>query len=104
LTTISTENVLPELPSDVLLQTEILLWSMHDGAPPYFVLAVRRFLNSVFVAQLVGPGGPTAGPAPSPDLYFHIWRYLMSTVCATAISLLPKVKQGIRVEIRVDLR
>jgi len=53
-------------------KTWIHLWSIHDGAPPHFVLAVPQFLNSVFLAQLVGPGGSTAWPALSPDLYFYI--------------------------------
>jgi len=39
----------------------IHLWSIHDGAPPRFVLAVPQFLNSVFLAQLVGPGGQQRG-------------------------------------------
>ena len=42
-------NVIPELLEDVDLQTRILWRFMHDGAPPHFHIAVRRFLNNVFL-------------------------------------------------------
>jgi hypothetical protein len=95
-------NVLPELLQDVDLQTGIHIWSMPDGIPPNFLLAVREFLNKVFPGQwgaglggwgwgLGGGGGdgPTAWPACSPDLnslHFYLWRHLKSTVSATKIS------------------
>jgi hypothetical protein len=38
-------NVVPELLQDTDLQTGIYLWSMHDGAPPHFLLAFRDLLD-----------------------------------------------------------
>jgi hypothetical protein len=67
-------------------------------------LQFDHFLNSVFLAQLLGPGGPTAWPAPYPDLYFYIWRHLTSTVCATAVTEFQKVKQWSRVYLRWFVR
>jgi hypothetical protein len=77
-------NLLPELP-----KMWIYLWSIHDGAPLHFVLAVRQFLNSVFLAQLVRPGGPRASGLP---LFYNL--YLMSTVCTTAVTEVQKVKKN----------
>jgi hypothetical protein len=42
-------NVIPQLLEDVDLQARILLGFMHDGAPPHFHIAVREFLNNVFL-------------------------------------------------------
>jgi hypothetical protein len=58
--------LLPELLKDMDLQTEIHLWLMQNGAL-YFLLAVREFLNSVFLARWMGQGEPTAWSARSPD-------------------------------------
>jgi len=41
---------------------------MQDGAPPHFLPVVREFLNSVFLAQWIGQGGPAAWPSHSLDL------------------------------------
>ena len=74
---------------------------MHDGAPPHFLIAVRQLLNSVFLEQSVGPGGPTAWPAPSSDfntLDFYIWRCLISAVCPTAVSDAQYLQQPIQKE------
>jgi hypothetical protein len=38
-------HVLPELLQDLDLQTSIHMWFMHDGAPPHFILSVRKFWN-----------------------------------------------------------
>lgn len=61
-------NVLPELLQNVDLQTGILLRSTHDVAAPYFLLALQEFLNNLFPEQRIARGGPTAWPAPPPDL------------------------------------
>jgi len=82
----------------------INFWSIHGCASPHFLLAVRQFLNRVFLAQSVGPGGPTAWPAPSPDSYFYIWRHLISTVRATAVTDVQKVKQWSGANLRWFLR
>ena len=59
-------NILPELLlllQDVHLLTSIHLWFMHDGAPPHFLLAIRKLLE-----QWIGQGGQIAWPAHFPDL------------------------------------
>jgi len=64
------QPIFPELLPDVALQTGILLWFMHggapthllfmhDGAPTHFILAVWEFLKNMFLEQLVGRVGPT---------------------------------------------
>jgi len=53
-------NVIPALLEDVNLLTRVLLRFMRVGAPPHFHIAVREFLNNVFLGQWVGRGGPTA--------------------------------------------
>ena len=40
-------NFLLELLKDVDLQPRILLWSVHDGDAPHFLLSVRKFLSNV---------------------------------------------------------
>jgi hypothetical protein len=42
-------NVIPALLEDKDLLSRILLRFMHDGAPPHFHIAVREFLNNVFL-------------------------------------------------------
>jgi hypothetical protein len=67
-------NVLPELLQCVHLQNRIHLWIMHDGVPPYFLLALREYLNNPF-PERIGQSKPTAWPAPTPDLsplYFYL--------------------------------
>jgi hypothetical protein len=58
---------------------------MQDGAPPHFFPAVQEFLNSIFLAQWIGQGGPTARPAHSPDL--NPGRYPQSAVLATELIM-----------------
>jgi len=57
------------------MQNRIHLWIMHDGAPPYFLVTLREFLNNLF-PERIGHSGPTAWPDPTPDLspiYFYLW-------------------------------
>jgi len=51
------KNVLPEPLQDVVLQTRIHSWFMHDGVLPHFLLAVWEFLDNVFPEQWIGRGG-----------------------------------------------
>jgi hypothetical protein len=46
-------NILPDLLKGVDLQGEIHLWPIHDGAPPYFLLAVGRFLNKILLEKWI---------------------------------------------------
>jgi len=81
-------NVLPELLQDVDLKNGIYLCFMHDGAPPHFLIAVKEFLNNVFLAECVRRDGRTAWPTGSPDfnpLDFYLWRHLNSAVYATEV-------------------
>ena len=78
-------NFLPELLQDVYLQTGIHLWFMPDGAPPHFLLEIWEFLNSVFLAQWIGQGGPTAWPTHSPD--FNPGGYPQSAIFATKLNV-----------------
>jgi len=64
---------------------------MQDGAPPHFLPAVQEFLNSVFLAQWTGQGGPTAWPAHSPDLI--PWGYPQSAVFATELNDVQNLQQ-----------
>jgi hypothetical protein len=41
-------NVLPELLQCVHMQNLIHLWIVHDSVPPYFLVALREFLNNLF--------------------------------------------------------
>jgi hypothetical protein len=78
-------NFLPQLFQSVDLRTtRIYLWITHNGAPVYFLLAVREFLNQVFMEQ----GASRAWPAPS-DLNpfdFYFWVNLKSAVYAREVS------------------
>jgi len=68
-------NVLPELLQYMHMQNRIHLWIMHDGAPPYFLVALREFLNNLF-PERIGHSGLTAWPTLTPDLshiYFYLW-------------------------------
>jgi hypothetical protein len=68
-------KVLPELLQYVHLQNLIHLWIMHDAAPPYFLVALREFLNNLF-PERIGQSELTVWPGPSPDfspLYFYLW-------------------------------
>ena len=46
-------NILPDLLKGVDLQSEIHLWLIHDSAPPYFLLAVGRFLNKILLEKWI---------------------------------------------------
>jgi hypothetical protein len=70
-------NILSELLLDATLQSRIGLWFMHDGAPPHFLLALQEFLNSMFLEQWVGWGGPTAWHTRFPDL--NPWIFISGT-------------------------
>jgi hypothetical protein len=49
---------------------------------PIFSLAFQEFLNNLLPEQRIGPGGPTARPAPSPDLQTLLFVSLgKSAVC-----------------------
>jgi hypothetical protein len=82
---------LPELLQDVDVQIRMHLWFMPDGAPPHFLPTVQEFLNSVFLAQWMGQGGPTAWPAHSPDL--NCGGYPQSAVFAAELDDVQNLQQ-----------
>jgi hypothetical protein len=48
------QNILPDLLQSADLQTtRLYLWITHKGAPEYFLLTVREFLNKVFMEQWI---------------------------------------------------
>jgi len=57
------------------------LWLMHDGAPPHFLPAFRKFLNIAFPKERICRGKPTVCPSRSSDLHssWSIWG-LLSTL------------------------
>lgn len=62
------QNDLPGLLEDVPLDVRQRMWFLHDGAPPYFRLAVRQHLHNVYGLRWIGRGGPVLWPPRSPDL------------------------------------
>jgi hypothetical protein len=77
----SLENNMPDFLADVVLIICRELHFMHDGAPAYFSLVARRYLNQKFPGQWIGRGGPTAWPPCSPELNlldFYFWGHLKS--------------------------
>ncbi|KOC70412.1 hypothetical protein WH47_02915, partial [Habropoda laboriosa] len=57
---------------------------MHNGAPPHFLCAVKRFLNNTFANRWIGRGGPTAWPPRSPDCNpLDLWSHLKTIVYTT---------------------
>lgn len=59
----------------------------HDGAPPHYSAAVRRFLNDRH-PNWIGRGGVTAWPARSPDLTpmdFFLWGFIKQEVYSTVV-------------------
>lgn len=53
-------------------------WFQYDGAPPRYMLRVRRYLDVQFPNSWIGRSGPVAWPARSLDLNpldFILWGY-----------------------------
>lgn len=44
------------------------MWFMHDGAPAYFSIAVRNYLDATYPGIWIGYGGHVAWPSRSPEL------------------------------------
>jgi len=64
---------------------------MPDGVPPHFLLGVREFLNSVFLANWIGQVGPTAWPAYCPDQ--NPWGYPQPALFATELNVVQDWQQ-----------
>lgn len=81
----SLHNVFPGLLQDVDLQSGVHLWSMWYGVEPLFLLALRDFLNNVFLEKWTRQVGPTAWPALSPggssSLPFVLQKSVTSRAC-----------------------
>jgi hypothetical protein len=78
---------------DISFQSCCKMWIC---SPPRFILAVREFLNSMFLEQWIGWGRPPIWSACSSDLSsldFFLWGHLQSTVCATEITEFQDLQQ-----------
>ncbi|GBN98571.1 hypothetical protein AVEN_39665-1 [Araneus ventricosus] len=83
------QQVLPELLQPVAANIQAGIWFQHDGAPPHFILDVRRALDAKFPRRWIGRGGPTHWTAHSPDissLDFFLWGRLRSLVYESPID------------------
>ena len=70
----------------------------QDGAPPYWGLLVRGFLNETFPDRWIGRDGPIPWPPCSPDitpLDFFLWGYVKDIVYRTQIRDITDLKQRI---------
>jgi hypothetical protein len=59
---------LPKLLEDILWQSWVWMWYMHDGAPAHFSCVVRDILNNTYHVWWRGRARNTAWPPHSPDL------------------------------------
>ena len=60
----------------------------QDGAPPYWGLIVRDFLNETFPNRWIGRNGSAPWPPRSPDitpLDFFLWSYVKDRVYRTPV-------------------
>jgi hypothetical protein len=51
----------PDLPNNII-------WLQQDGAPPYYAINVRHYLDQVLSGRLIGRRGSMEWPTRSPDL------------------------------------
>ncbi|CAK1600423.1 unnamed protein product [Parnassius mnemosyne] len=92
------QEELPDLMSDVDLQTKRKMWFQHDGAPAHFSTIVRDYLNELYGDRWIGRGGPVAWPARSPDmtpLDFFLWGHMKQIVYSTPISTREELLQKV---------
>jgi hypothetical protein len=62
---------------------------MYVCAPSHISIAVRTFLNDIYLKCWVGEGRPITWTARSPDLNpldFYLWCHLKVTMCAVAVN------------------
>jgi hypothetical protein len=79
------------------------IWYQQDGAPPYYAVIVRRYLDEVFRNRCIGRRGQIEWPARSRDLTpldFFYGGYLKSEVYVTKPNTVEYLKQRVRHEIR----
>ena len=81
-------DVLAEYMSPQLEQYQSQVIFQQDGAPPYWGLEVRQFLNETFSYRWIGRDGPILWPPRSPDitpLDFFLWGYVKDIVYRTKV-------------------
>ena len=61
-------DLLTEYVSPQFEQYQPLVIFQQDGAPPYWGLAVRQFLNDTFPDRWIGRDGPILWPPCFPDI------------------------------------
>jgi hypothetical protein len=89
-----------ELLEDIPLETRQRLWFMHDGAPPHYSRAVRRWLGNHFPNRWIGRGfdAPIHWPARSPDLNpldFTVWGQIKDKVYSTPVDTVEELRARI---------
>ena len=80
-------NDLPNLYEDVPVRQRQQMWFKHDGAPAYFHLSVRRYLNRRYGDR------PVPCPPRSPDLNpldLCVWGYAKGLVYNTGDIVIPE--------------
>lgn len=92
-------NELPVLLMNVDLDTRARMWVQLDGAPPHNYNPVCAHLNERYRGRWIGPRGPVAWPARSPDLTppdFYLWVYLKEVVFAKEPTTRDNMMERIR--------
>ena len=78
--------------------------TFQDGAPPYYAVVVRNWLEEKFGDRVISRGFDNFWPPYSPDLNpcdFYLWGYLKSRVYIDSIpETCEQLKKNIRREIR----
>lgn len=74
---------------DVTLNLRLDYWFMHDGAPSYYSVSVRNYLNLIYPNKWIGRGSEHPWPARIPDLNpsdFSYWGHLKLLVYKSQIN------------------
>lgn len=66
---------------------------LQDGAPPYYALPVRTFLDEHFKGRWIDRRGPIEWPPMSPD--FSLWGFMKDQVYAEKPRTIQELKQWI---------
>jgi hypothetical protein len=62
---------------------------MYDGSIPNFLLAVRQFLNSVFLQHWIARGGPTAGLHVQLITFLSLGTFEFYCLCCSSSQICP---------------
>jgi len=93
-----TQDILPDVLDDVLLQLRVGMWFMHDGSPPHFSRIARQYLNDHFPGKWIGRNRPVEWSPRSLDLSpidFYLWGHVKSEVYSTPVTNLDELWERI---------